>query len=121
MYYNAWALEYSGIHKILRTENMTTITPCNVRFNIRTSVSMESFEEYLTKKKIDSDLFQSEREKLWREWKELFNQIHPNSFTAQKLFLINNIRRQFPAPIDKATSSKTSHSHQSGEGETKKD
>lgn len=30
------------------------------------------------------------------ELKKLFDQVHPNSFTAQKLFIINEIRRKYP-------------------------
>ena len=58
---------------------------------------METYEEYLSKKKIDSEAFQEKNEALWNEWKNLFQLLHPDSFTAQKLFLINQIRRQFPA------------------------
>ena len=50
---------------------------------------METFEEYLTKKKVDSVAFQAEEETLWNEWAILFEQLHPNSFTTQKLFLIS--------------------------------
>ncbi|MEM9671607.1 MAG: hypothetical protein ACFB15_15655 [Cyclobacteriaceae bacterium] len=57
---------------------------------------METFEEYLEKKKIDSSAFQQAEEELWLEWQGLFEQIHPDSFTSQKLFLINPIRRKYP-------------------------
>jgi len=57
---------------------------------------METFEEYLLKKKIESNAFKEGDESLWNEWEQLFQQLHPESFTAQKLFLINRIRRQFP-------------------------
>lgn len=30
------------------------------------------------------------------ELKKLYDQVHPNSFVAQKLFLINKIRRMYP-------------------------
>jgi hypothetical protein len=54
-----------------------------------------TFEEYLTSKKIDSNAFSLAQQEVWQEWQREFAQMHPNSFTAQKLFLINNIRRQF--------------------------
>ena len=54
-----------------------------------------SFEDYLEKKKIDPDAFRNAESELYEELKKLFNQIHPDSFTAQKLFLINPIRRKY--------------------------
>lgn len=54
-----------------------------------------SWEEYLKSKKIDSVDFKKNQSELWHEWKVLFEQVHPNSFTAQKLYLINPIRRKF--------------------------
>lgn len=53
------------------------------------------FEEYLKSKKIDPVKFKSAEEDQYNEFKTLFNQIHPNSFTHQKLFLINKIRRKY--------------------------
>ena len=32
--------------------------------------------------------------------KNIFDQVHPSSFTAQKLFLINDIRRNNPLQIE---------------------
>ncbi|MEQ9442476.1 MAG: hypothetical protein RIG62_25785 [Cyclobacteriaceae bacterium] len=57
---------------------------------------MDTFEEFLDKKKVASEAFRQGAPDLWEEWKGLFEQMHPNSFTAQKLFLINKIRREFP-------------------------
>jgi hypothetical protein len=54
-----------------------------------------SFEEYLISKKIDSRLFQEKEKDLWMSWKAEFELMHPNSFTAQKLYLINPIRRKY--------------------------
>lgn len=56
---------------------------------------METFEEYL-RKKIDGAAFAQHEPQRWQEFQELFAQMHPNSFTAQKLFLINTIRRNYP-------------------------
>ena len=55
-----------------------------------------TFEEYLVSKKIDSALFLAKENELWTSWKVEFEQMHPNSFTAQKLYLINPIRRKYP-------------------------
>lgn len=57
---------------------------------------MVNFEEYLASKKIDSDAFRKAEEKIWTSWKEELEQMHPNSFTVQKLNLINPIRRKYP-------------------------
>ena len=54
-----------------------------------------SFEDYLIQKKIDKNLFLKSKPLVFEEWKQLFEQIHPDSFTAQKKFFINSIRREF--------------------------
>ena len=54
-----------------------------------------TFEEYLASKKIDQGLFKDAEPRLFQEWKNEFEQVHPNSFTAQKLYLINPIRRKY--------------------------
>lgn len=53
------------------------------------------FEEFLKNKKIDENLFKKNEQERWMEWKTLFEQMHPNSFTAQKKFLINDTRRKY--------------------------
>jgi hypothetical protein len=55
-----------------------------------------NFEAYLTSKKIDSAAFQKEEPELWVSWQKEFDLLHPNSFTAQKLYLINPVRRKYP-------------------------
>jgi len=57
---------------------------------------MISFEEYLEKKKINSADFKAQEPERWQQLKVIFDQTHIESFTAQKLFLINNIRRAYP-------------------------
>jgi hypothetical protein len=54
-----------------------------------------NFEEYLRSKKIDKDAFLQAESILYNEWKLEFEQMHPNSFTVQKLNLINPIRRKY--------------------------
>jgi hypothetical protein len=53
------------------------------------------FEEYLKGKKIDSAAFQKADHGRYVEWEDIFKTMHPESFTAQKKFLINNIRRRY--------------------------
>jgi len=54
-----------------------------------------SFEEYCRKKKIDPVLFLQSDPERFREWKTIFDQVHPDSFTEQKKFLINPIRKKY--------------------------
>jgi len=53
------------------------------------------FEAYLISKKIDSAEFLKAEPDMWKSWKIEFDQMHPASFTAQKLYLINPIRRKY--------------------------
>ncbi len=55
-----------------------------------------SFDDYLVKKKIDPETFREGESSQYDGFKILFDQVHPDSFTAQKLFLINKIRRAYP-------------------------
>ena len=63
------------------------------------------FDEFLKSKKIDPTLFKKGDEATYLDFKNLFEQVHPNSFVQQKLFLINKIRRtyQLKEDIEKAT------------------
>jgi len=53
------------------------------------------FEEYLKIKKIDAVSFKEAESLRFEEWKNLFKTLHPDSFTAQKKFLINETRRRY--------------------------
>ncbi len=53
------------------------------------------WDAFLASKKIDSEAFQKNEPALWSEWKALFEQMHPKSFVAQKLYLINPIRKKY--------------------------
>lgn len=55
-----------------------------------------TFASYLKTKKIDLKTFFSSEKEMFESWKKEFDQMHPNSFTQQKLFLINRLRRQYP-------------------------
>jgi hypothetical protein len=54
-----------------------------------------TFDEYLIRKKIDKVAFSQHEPSRFAEWASEFNLIHPNSFTLQKLHLINAIRRKY--------------------------
>jgi len=56
---------------------------------------MITFEEYCIKKKINSEAFLANEPERWKTWKFEFEQMHPNSFTEQKKFLINETRRKY--------------------------
>ncbi|MEP2771294.1 MAG: hypothetical protein ABJH05_04050 [Fulvivirga sp.] len=58
------------------------------------------FKEYLISKKIDAEAFKKSNPKVWTEWGRLFKEMHPKSFTAQKLYLINDIRRKYALKSD---------------------
>ena len=66
-----------------------------------------TFEEYLVGKKIDSAAFKKAEEPRWSNFKVLFEQMHPNSFTMQKLNVINGIRRAYPLEAEKAEATPT--------------
>jgi len=53
------------------------------------------WEEYCIKKKIDSAAFKAAEPQHWAELKAIFDQVHPNSFTEQKKFIINDLRRKY--------------------------
>jgi hypothetical protein len=69
-----------------------------------------NFEEYLSSKKIDYKAFQKAEPVLYHAWQTEFGQMHANSFTVQKLNLINPIRRKYqlkelaPPPVPEKTS-----------------
>lgn len=53
------------------------------------------FITYLSSKKIDADKFKGAEPEVYQKLEGVFVQTHPDSFTAQKLFLINPIRRKY--------------------------
>lgn len=54
-----------------------------------------SFDEFLVLKKIDAARFRQAEPTRYAEWLALFPQVHPESFTLQKKFLINDVRRRY--------------------------
>lgn len=63
-----------------------------------------NFEEYLTSKKIDAKALMAADAEMYKEWQALFDAVSPASFTAQKLFLINPVRRKFPLKTEVTSS-----------------
>ena len=58
-------------------------------------MSGPGFEAYLASKRIDSAAFKTAEPEMWEAWAKEFEQMHPNSFTVQKLNLINPVRRKY--------------------------
>ena len=54
-----------------------------------------TFAEYLLSKKIDAQAFKENEMNLYEQWEREFGQMHPNSFTMQKLNMINPVRRKY--------------------------
>ena len=54
-----------------------------------------TWEEYCIKKKINSETFKLSEPMRWAELKRIFELMHPNSFTEQKKFIINDLRRLY--------------------------
>lgn len=66
-----------------------------------------NFKEYCRSKSIDPDLFKHSESFRFSKFEEEYNQMSPESFTAQKLFLLNEIRRRFNFVKPKDEKSKT--------------
>ncbi|CAG4994652.1 hypothetical protein DYBT9275_01438 [Dyadobacter sp. CECT 9275] len=57
------------------------------------------FSEYLLQKKINLLEFKAADPERFAEWERVFPTMHPDSFTAQKKFLINEIRRRYHTQV----------------------
>jgi hypothetical protein len=82
------------------------------------------YESYLISKKIDSAAFQQAEPELWKAWNLEFEQMHPDSFTMQKLNLINPVRRKYtlhspPQKVDELPEKQVPTASQSTEEEIK--
>jgi hypothetical protein len=60
-----------------------------------------TFSEYLISKNIDESSFFATDSAVYNQWKMLFDQLSPNSFTDQKKFKINQIRRKYVLKSEK--------------------
>ena len=58
-----------------------------------------TFEAYLISKKIDPQKFENLDSTLFNTLRQYFEQVSPNSFTQQKLFHINDIRRKYTLEV----------------------
>ena len=56
---------------------------------------MNNFETYLINKNIDAQKFKNQENDFYCKWENDFEFINEQSFTQQKLFLINNIRKKY--------------------------
>ncbi|OUT93536.1 MAG: hypothetical protein CBB92_14615 [Flammeovirgaceae bacterium TMED32] len=56
---------------------------------------MSDFHLYLISKKIDPSAFERGDNPLYQEFERAFTYLHQSSFTSQKLFLLNKLRRKF--------------------------
>jgi hypothetical protein len=68
---------------------------CEGAFIRKVNFALVTFDAYLVSKKIDGLAFQQGEPDLFALWRQEFELMHPNSFTAQKLYLLNPIRRRF--------------------------
>lgn len=59
-------------------------------------IGVEELSLYLEAKKIDADALRHAEPAIWKDFMAEFQYMHPASFTAQKLFLINSLRRRYP-------------------------
>ena len=56
-----------------------------------------TFDDYLAKKKIDANTFRADNPDLYWRFSAIFDCVHEDSFTAQKLYWINKLRRMYLA------------------------
>jgi hypothetical protein len=54
-----------------------------------------TLEAYLISKRIDAQEFRVREPDQWQEWALLWEQLSPESFGAQKLYLFNALRRKY--------------------------
>jgi hypothetical protein len=60
-----------------------------------------TFSDYLVSKNIDEVSFAAQDAQTFSTWKSMFEQVHAASFTEQKKFKINQIRRKFLLKTEK--------------------
>ncbi len=65
------------------------------------------YEAFLINKKIDRDSFAKSEPEMFAKWKKEFSEMHPKSFEARKLFLINKIRRNHKLQSTEENTSKS--------------
>jgi hypothetical protein len=60
------------------------------------TTSPERFADFLVRKNIDAQAFSLTEPAVFLKWKELFSQVHEESFVMMQKFHLNPIRRRFP-------------------------
>jgi hypothetical protein len=66
-----------------------------------------NFSQYLISKKIDEKAFSAAEPDVFSQWNVEFGQMHENSFTIQKLNLINPLRRKYQLKEPAATATQS--------------
>jgi hypothetical protein len=56
----------------------------------------DRFAEFLVRKNIDAESFSLAEPAIFQKWKELFSQLHEESFLMMQKFRLNPLRRRFP-------------------------
>ena len=56
----------------------------------------DRFAEFLVRKNIDAEAFSLAEPAIFQKWKELFSQVHEESFLMMQKFRLNPLRRRFP-------------------------
>ncbi|SMD34176.1 hypothetical protein SAMN04488029_1883 [Reichenbachiella faecimaris] len=82
------------MHLSISTKNSTLLF-INKPYICYAMENDNNFISYLGSKKIDAGKFKGAEPELYQKLEGVFAQTHPDSFTAQKLFLINPIRRKY--------------------------
>lgn len=57
------------------------------------------YKAFLINKKINHESFAKNEPDIYAKWKKEYKEMHPKSFEARKLFLINKIRRKYKLQI----------------------
>ena len=60
------------------------------------SSDKERFDDFLSRKNIDSKMLNASDPTLYESWHALFSQVHEESFVMLQKFKINPIRRKYP-------------------------
>ena len=76
----------------------------------------QEFNDYLKTKKIDPVAFEANEPETFKIYKSEFAQLHPKSFTLQKLFNINIIRRKYTLKNKGEGKAETAAPHQIASG-----
>lgn len=62
---------------------------------VENAIHTMTFDDYLRLKKIDPEQFLRNEPTRYAEWEKEYASMHPDSFTVQKKFLLNDTRRKY--------------------------